>query len=115
MSRECLFCRIVAGELPADVVHESEHVLAFRDIDPQARVHVLVVPKEHVASLDGAGEAHRTLLADILLVARDIARAEGVAESGYRTVLNVGEDGGQSVHHLHLHLLGGRALRWPPG
>ncbi len=114
-SSDCLFCKIVSGDIPGDVVHRGERVLAFRDISPQAPTHILVIPTEHVSSLDGAEDRHGDLLGEILLTARDLARQEGLAESGYRAVLNTGDDGGQTVHHLHLHLLGGRALRWPPG
>ena len=112
---DCLFCRIVAGTIPADVVAETDETLAFRDIDPQAPVHVLVVPKEHVTSVGDAEDGHRDVLGAVLLAARDVARAEGVAESGFRTVLNTGDDGGQSVHHLHAHVLGGRVMTWPAG
>ena len=112
---DCLFCRIVAGEIPADVVHRSEDLLAFRDISPQAPVHILVIPTEHITSLEVALDDHRGLLGEMMLAARDIARAEDVAEAGYRTVMNTGYDGGQTVHHVHLHLLGGRPLTWPPG
>ena len=112
---DCLFCRIIAGEIPADVVHRTEDVLAFRDISPQAPVHILVIPTEHITSLDVARDDHRDVLGEMMLAARDIARAEDVAGAGYRTVLNTGDDGGQTVHHVHLHLLGGRALTWPPG
>ena len=112
---ECLFCKIAAGQIPADVVHDGERVLAFRDISPQAPVHVLVIPKEHIASLAEAADGHGEILGEILLLARDLALAEGIAEAGFRTVINAGRDGGQSVDHLHLHLLGGRSLRWPPG
>jgi len=111
----CLFCRIAAGEIPATLVHRGERVLAFRDIDPKAPVHVLVIPREHVTSLAHAGAAHQGLLGEMLALAAELARAEGIADSGYRTVLNTGRDGGQSVGHLHAHLLGGRALGWPPG
>lgn len=114
-SADCIFCRIADGSIPADVIHRDEQVVAFRDISPQAPVHVLIIPREHVASLDAVTDGHQALLGTMLLVARDLARADGVSEDGYRTVLNVGPDGGQSVHHIHLHLLGGRALRWPPG
>lgn len=114
-SADCIFCRIADGSIPADVIHRDEQVVAFRDISPQAPVHVLIIPREHVASLDAAADGHQALLGRMLIVARDLARADGLAEDGYRTVLNVGADGGQSVHHIHLHLLGGRALRWPPG
>lgn len=114
-SNDCLFCRIAGGEIPAAVVHQDEHLVAFRDINPQAPVHVLLIPREHVSSLDAAGPEHAALLGHLLLTARALARAEGIAEDGYRAVLNVGADGGQTVHHLHLHLLGGRGLGWPPG
>ncbi len=112
---DCLFCKIVAGTIPADFVHKNERLLAFRDISPQAPVHVLIIPKEHVASLDAVDDRHGDLLGEMLLLARDLARSEGVSGDGYRTVMNTGDDGGQSVHHVHLHLLGGRALGWPPG
>ena len=111
----CLFCKIVAGTIPAALVHSDERVVAFRDINPQAPVHVLVVPREHVASLDGVGPGHGGLLGELLLAARRVARAEGVADDGYRTVINTGDDGGQTVGHLHVHVLGGRAMQWPPG
>lgn len=109
----CLFCRIVDGEIPADVVHETDQVLAFRDIVPKAPTHVLVIPKRHVPSLADADDAG--LLGELMLAARDVARAEGIAEGGFRAVANTGGDGGQTVHHLHIHVLGGRALGWPPG
>jgi histidine triad (HIT) family protein len=109
----CLFCRIVRGEIPAKLVAETPECVAFRDINPQAPTHVLVIPREHVASLDTANDA--ALVGHLSLVAADIARREGLAERGYRTVVNTGADAGQTVFHLHLHLLGGRALRWPPG
>ncbi|MEP6620342.1 MAG: histidine triad nucleotide-binding protein [bacterium] len=113
MTDTCLFCRIVRKEIPAGIVFENEHLIAFRDIDPKAPTHVLLVPREHVDSLDGAGDGN--VLGSLLLAAAQIARSEGIAESGYRTVINTGADGGQSVSHLHLHLLGGRKLTWPPG
>ena len=113
MSDSCLFCRIVRREIPAKLVHEDEHTLAFRDIDPKAPTHVLVIPKTHVASLNEATDA--AMLGELLLVARDIARAEGIESSGYRTVINTGAGAGQTVHHVHVHLLGGRHLKWPPG
>jgi histidine triad (HIT) family protein len=113
MSTTCLFCRIVRREIPATIVHEDAEFLAFRDIDPKAPTHVLVIPKTHVPSLNEATDA--AMLGRLLLVARQIARAEGIDESGYRTVCNTGAASGQTVHHLHLHLLGGRAMKWPPG
>ena len=111
----CIFCRIVEGEIPADVVKETADVLAFRDTDPKAPTHVLVIPKEHVPSLGEAADGDADVLGRVMLVARDVARAEGIAEDGFRAVTNTGDDGGQSVHHLHVHVLGGRALGWPPG
>ena len=111
----CLFCRIVAGEIPADVVHETERTLAFRDIAPKAPVHVLVIPKEHVVSLGAAGDDDGPLFGELMLAARDVAAKEGLSDAGFRTVLNTGPDGGQEVMHVHAHVLGGRALTWPPG
>ena len=113
MADDCLFCRIVRGEIPAKLVAEDEHCVAFRDINPQAPVHVLVIPREHVASLNQATDP--TMLGRLSLMAADIARKEGVAESGYRTVVNTNAGAGQTVFHIHLHLLGGRSLHWPPG
>ncbi len=112
---DCLFCRIVAGEIPAEIVHSSELAVAFRDLNPQAPVHVLVVPRRHIdnAGVLEAGDAEA--LAGVLVAARRVAEAEGVAERGYRLVFNVGEDASNSVAHLHLHVLGGRRLAWPPG
>jgi histidine triad (HIT) family protein len=111
----CLFCRVVAGEIPAEVVRESDRVLAFRDVNPQAPVHILLIPKEHVESVADIAEQHAGTLADIVVAATQLARAEGIAESGWRLVTNVGPDAGQSVYHLHFHLLGGRSMAWPPG
>jgi histidine triad (HIT) family protein len=112
---DCLFCRIINKEIPGDVIYEDEQVLAFRDIHPQAPVHVLVIPRRHVVNLDLAEAADAELMGQICLVAAELARRAGVAESGYRLVANVGPDAGESVNHLHFHLLGGRALAWPPG
>lgn len=113
MAEQCLFCRIARGEIPAKIVLETEECIAFRDINPQAPVHVVVIPREHVASLDVATDA--AMVGRLGLVAAEIARSEGIAESGYRTVINTNADGGQTVFHLHLHLLGGRHMGWPPG
>jgi histidine triad (HIT) family protein len=110
---ECVFCRIVAGTIPAARVVENEWGVAFRDLHPQAPVHVLVVPRRHVDGLAAAADGDE--LGALLLLAREVAEREGVAASGYRVVTNTGADGGQTVGHLHLHVLGGRALRWPPG
>jgi histidine triad (HIT) family protein len=112
---DCLFCRIVRGELPAKVLFENERILAFEDIRPKAPVHVLVIPKAHFASLDDAPEGAGALLGEILLRARAIAREKGVGDTGYRVVLNTGRDSGQEVFHIHFHVLGGRRLGWPPG
>jgi histidine triad (HIT) family protein len=112
---DCLFCKIAGGEIPATLVHEDQEVVAFRDIQPQAPVHVLVIPRGHLSSLDEVDEAHSRILGALYLAAAKVAREEGIAEDGYRTVLNVGPDGGQTVQHLHVHVLGGRAMRWPPG
>lgn len=114
-SPDCMFCRIVAGEIPAGIIRSDEHTVAFRDIHPQAPVHVLVVPRTHVSSLETVDPDDGDLLGALFLAARDVARQEGLAEDGYRTVLNVGADGGQTVPHLHVHVLGGRSMRWPPG
>jgi histidine triad (HIT) family protein len=112
---DCLFCRIVAGEVPADTVFQDERCLAFRDTNPQAPVHVLVVPREHIESLDDAAQRDEALLGHLLRVAARVANEQGLSESGYRTVINTGAGAGQSVFHLHLHVLGGRSLNWPPG
>jgi histidine triad (HIT) family protein len=115
MPSDCLFCRIVAGEIPADVVTSDDAVLAFRDINPKAPTHVLVIPREHIASAADLAEHHGDLLAAMFATANRVAALDGRAESGYRLVFNVGPDSGQSVDHLHLHVLGGRSLAWPPG
>lgn len=110
----CIFCKIARREIPATVVREAPGALAFRDIDPKAPVHILLIPTRHVASLNEAG-ADPDLLGRLLALISDIAAQEGLAQSGYRVVINTGGDGGQSVAHLHLHLLGGRQMGWPPG
>lgn len=112
-SRSCIFCRIGRGEIPAQMVMNNKDVAAFKDLNPQAPVHILIIPKKHVASLDDASDSD--LLGRMMSLAAAIARQEGIAKSGYRTVINTGKDGGQSVDHLHIHLLGGRAMAWPPG
>lgn len=111
----CIFCRIIAGEIPAALLYDDEQCIAFRDLNPQAPVHVLVIPRKHIESLDGAETADTPTLGHLLHVAANVARDQGIAESGYRTVINTNHDGGQSVYHIHVHLLGGRALGWPPG
>jgi histidine triad (HIT) family protein len=109
----CLFCRIANKEIPASIVAESEHCVAFRDINPQAPVHILVIPREHVPSLNQASDP--ALVGRLALFAAELAAKEGIAEGGYRTVINTNADAGQTVFHVHLHLLGGRRLGWPPG
>jgi len=111
----CLFCRIAAREIPTKLVYEDEQVVAFDDINPQAPVHVLIIPRKHFVSAADAQQADATLLGHLMLVGNRLAREKGVADSGYRFVINTGQHGGQSVFHLHLHLLGGRAMHWPPG
>jgi histidine triad (HIT) family protein len=110
-----LFTKIVNREIPATIVYEDDRVLAFEDIAPKAPTHVLVIPKREIASLDAATDADAELLGHLLLVIRRLARDLGVADSGYRVVANTGRDGGQTVDHLHFHLLAGRELKWPPG
>jgi histidine triad (HIT) family protein len=112
---ECLFCSIVTGEIPAEKVVESERTVAFRDINPQAPVHVLVVPRQHYPDLAAVAAAGDGLLAEIATQAHRVAVEQGVADSGYRVVFNTGADGGQTVGHAHAHVLGGRPLAWPPG
>jgi len=113
VATDCIFCKIVAGEIPATLVKRTDRLVAFRDVSPQAPVHVLVIPTEHLASLAEVQDGR--LLGEMLMLARDIAREEKIAEDGYRVVLNTNKNGGQTVFHLHLHLLGGRRLTWPPG
>jgi histidine triad (HIT) family protein len=111
----CLFCRIVAGEIPSKKVHEDDLSLAFHDISPQAPTHLLIIPKKHVASLNEASQDDQALLGRLTLVASKLAGQFGLATDGYRIVINTGSGAGQSVWHIHLHLLGGRPLGWPPG
>jgi histidine triad (HIT) family protein len=112
---DCLFCKIVAGEIPAKVVAESESSLAFYDIAPQAPVHVLVIPKRHYVSVNEVTAEDPHVFDDLMLLAQEVVLDEGIKESGYRLVINVGADGQQTVAHLHVHVLGGRKLTWPPG
>ena len=112
---ECLFCQIVEGAIPAKKLYEDDHVMAFEDINPQARVHILVIPKRHVVSLDDTQDSDTALLGQLMVVCAKMARERGIVESGYRVVTNTGREAGQSVFHLHLHVLGGRSFTWPPG
>jgi histidine triad (HIT) family protein len=111
----CLFCRIVAGEVPAELLQQDELCLVIRDINPQAPTHFLVIPREHLESLDEASRQDESMLGHLLRVAARQANEQGLAESGYRTVINTGAGAGQSVFHLHVHVLGGRPMSWPPG
>ena len=111
---DCLFCKIVAGDIPADIVYESETCLAFRDINPQAPTHVLVIPRKHIATINDIAAEDEGLVGSLYTAAREIAAAEGIADDGYRTVMNCNESAGQSVFHIHLHVLGGRQMGWPP-
>ncbi len=111
----CIFCDIAAGKIPATEVFGDEDFLAFRDIEPQAPVHILLIPRRHIGSLADLEAEDRDLMGGLILAATNIAAAEGLAESGYRFVINCGRQGGQAVDHLHLHILGGRQMNWPPG
>lgn len=112
---DCLFCKIIKGEIPSQKVYEDEKVYAFYDISPAAPVHVLIIPKEHIPSANALTAENAPVVGHIFRVAAELAKELGIAESGYRVVNNCGEDGGQTVQHLHFHLLGGRSLAWPPG
>ncbi len=112
---DCLFCAVAKGEIPADIVYQDEQVVAFRDISPQAPTHILVIPKRHISTINDITEADTNLLGHIVLTAKNCADAEGLAEDGYRLVFNCNNAGGQAVYHIHLHLLGGRQMTWPPG
>jgi histidine triad (HIT) family protein len=112
---DCLFCKIVEGNVPASIVHRDEHLIAFKDINPQAPLHVLIVPRRHIDSLNALGPDDDGLVGEMIRRAAAIARDHGVADTGYRTVFNCNADAGQTVFHIHLHVLGGRGLTWPPG
>jgi histidine triad (HIT) family protein len=111
----CLFCKIIDKQIPAKVVHEDERAIAFRDINPQAPTHILIVPRKHIATLNDLDGSDLELVGHLVATARDLARAEGLAERGYRVLFNTNSESGQSVFHIHLHLLGGRPMGWPPG
>ena len=112
---DCIFCKIIKGEIPTKKIFEDEHIYAFEDINPQAPVHILVIPKEHFSSLNAIPEEKKAVLSHILMKARDIAQERDIGESGYRIVLNTGRNAGQEVFHIHFHILGARQMTWPPG
>ena len=112
---DCLFCKIVDGEIPADIVYESDTVVAFRDINPQAPIHMVIIPRQHIATINDIDPEHEAIVGSLFSAARQIAADEGLSDDGYRVVMNCNEAAGQTVFHIHLHLLGGRQMRWPPG
>ena len=114
-SSDCLFCKILGGDIPADIIFESNDVIAFRDLNPQAPTHALIIPRQHVATINDLEEGDEALVGNLFLAAKKIATDEGIAAAGYRVAMNCNEAAGQTVFHLHLHLLGGRQLGWPPG
>lgn len=111
----CLFCKIAQGDIPATIVYEDSEIIAFHDIAPQAPTHLLIIPKEHIATLNDTNSNHEQLLGKLIITAKNLAQSQGLSEPGYRLVFNVNAHGGQAVYHIHLHLLGGRQLAWPPG
>jgi len=111
---DCLFCKIINKEIPADIIYEDERVIAFNDISPQAPTHALIIPRKHISTLNDINAEDTDLVGHMIKTAATIAKQQGFAESGYRTVFNCNEDGGQTVYHIHLHLLGGKAMGWPP-
>jgi histidine triad (HIT) family protein len=114
-SADCLFCKIVAGDIPADIIYESDHAIAFRDINPHAPTHVLIIPRQHIETINALQSGDEALVGNLFLAAKQIAKEAGISDAGYRVAMNCNEAAGQTVFHLHLHLLGGRTLGWPPG
>jgi histidine triad (HIT) family protein len=112
---DCIFCDIINHKIPATILFENDHLIAFRDLNPQASTHILIIPKIHIATVNHIDEEHETLLGEMLFVAKDLAKNDGIAEGGYRLVFNVNPNGGQMVYHIHMHLIGGRKMTWPPG
>lgn len=109
---DCLFCKIIEKQIPSDLVYEDDKLLAFRDINPMAPVHILLIPKKHISSLNDLNEENIDIIKDIVLLSKKLAKSEGISETGYRIINNIGEDGGQTVKHLHFHLIGGKKLNW---
>lgn len=114
-STDCLFCKIIQGDIPAKIVYDDELVLAFEDIDPKAPTHLLIIPKQHIATMNDLNVEHNAVIGHMFQVAKQLAKDQGFDEKGYRVVMNCNRDGGQAVYHIHLHLLGGRQMLWPPG
>lgn len=112
---DCIFCKIASGDMDADIIREDEHVVAFRDLNPQAPTHVLIIPRKHIPTINDLEGGDAELMGRLFMAAKEVARQEGIDETGYRTVMNCGEGAGQSVFHVHLHVLGGRSMHWPPG
>ena len=112
---DCLFCKILDGEIPCDKVYENEHVIAFRDVNPQAPTHVLVIPRKHISTVNDLTEDDKNIVGEMMLAAQQVAKQDGIEDVGYRLIMNCNEGAGQTVFHIHLHILGGRALNWPPG
>jgi len=112
---DCLFCKLINGDIPTDIVYQDDDVFAFHDVSPQAPIHILVIPKQHIATINDTDESHQAVLGKLVLTAKKIAKEQSIADNGYRLVVNCNQDGGQTVFHIHLHLLGGRSLSWPPG
>lgn len=112
---DCIFCKIAAGEIPANIVHQNDHVIVFKDLTPQAPVHLLAIPRKHISTINDLQEGDANVMGQLFLAAKTAAAEAGLSDAGFRTVMNCGEGAGQSVFHVHLHILGGRALTWPPG
>ena len=112
---DCLFCKILDGEIPCDKVYENEHVIAFRDLNPQAPTHVLVIPRKHISTVNDLSADDKNIVGEMMLAAQAVAKQEGIDDSGYRLIMNCNEGAGQTVFHIHLHVLGGRRMNWPPG
>ena len=113
--QDCLFCKILDGEIPADIVYESDTAVAFRDINPQAPIHMVIIPRQHIASINDIEAEHQPVVGSLFSAAKQVATDEGLSDDGYRVVMNCNEAAGQTVFHIHLHLLGGRQMHWPPG
>ena len=112
---DCLFCKIIDGEIPSDTVYENDDIVAFKDVNPHSPTHILIVPRKHIATINDLKGEDAKIMGEMMLAAQGIAKSEGIAESGFRLVINTNDDAGQTVHHIHMHLMGGRNMAWPPG